>query len=124
MELLRHSIQSDGYTQPIVAMKQPDGYEVVDGFHRHRVGKECAVGVTVKADADVTGFAVLAFMPSFIVAAMLSGESVTVPPAIRAQHPCCSSVAVAHAVAGTRAKRLAGGSHESDLPRRTASAIG
>lgn len=42
MELLRLSIRADGYTQPIVAM--PDGnqsYEVIDGFHRHRVGKEC-----------------------------------------------------------------------------------
>lgn len=43
MELLRHSISSDGYTQPIVSMPDPDGrYEVIDGFHRHRVGKECA----------------------------------------------------------------------------------
>lgn len=39
MELLRLSILSDGYTQPIVAWEN-DGYEVVDGFHRHRVGKE------------------------------------------------------------------------------------
>lgn len=43
MELLRHSISADGYTQPIVSMPDPDGrYEVIDGFHRHRVGKECA----------------------------------------------------------------------------------
>ena len=43
MELLRLSISSDGYTQPIVSMKDRDtGYEVIDGFHRHRVGKECA----------------------------------------------------------------------------------
>lgn len=42
MELLRVSIQADGYTQPIVSMPDPDGrYEVIDGFHRHRVGKEC-----------------------------------------------------------------------------------
>lgn len=41
MELLRHSITSDGYTQPIVSMSTDDGIEVVDGFHRHRVGKEC-----------------------------------------------------------------------------------
>lgn len=41
MELLRLSIDADGYTQPIVSMPDPDGkYEVVDGFHRHRVGKE------------------------------------------------------------------------------------
>jgi len=41
MELLRISIDADGYTQPIVSMPDPDGkYEVIDGFHRHRVGKE------------------------------------------------------------------------------------
>jgi ParB-like chromosome segregation protein Spo0J len=43
MELLRTSISQDGYTQPIVGMLDEAGaYEVIDGFHRHRVGKECA----------------------------------------------------------------------------------
>jgi ParB-like chromosome segregation protein Spo0J len=42
MELLRVSILADGYTQPIVANKEGEGYVVVDGFHRNRVGKECA----------------------------------------------------------------------------------
>lgn len=43
MELLRLSVATDGYTQPIVAMQDEEGgYEVIDGFHRHRVGKECA----------------------------------------------------------------------------------
>ncbi len=43
MELLRQSISADGYTQPIVAMLDDSRtYEVIDGFHRHRVGKECA----------------------------------------------------------------------------------
>ena len=42
MELLRHSIKADGYTQPIVAWSNGEVYEVVDGFHRHRVGKELA----------------------------------------------------------------------------------
>ena len=41
MELLRHSISHDGYTQPIVSWGQGEGFEVIDGFHRHRVGKEC-----------------------------------------------------------------------------------
>lgn len=41
MELLRLSISADGYTQPIVTYPQDDKFEVVDGFHRHRVGKEC-----------------------------------------------------------------------------------
>lgn len=41
MELLRHSIMADGYTQPIVANTDGDHWEVIDGFHRNRVGKEC-----------------------------------------------------------------------------------
>jgi ParB-like chromosome segregation protein Spo0J len=41
MELLRHSIASDGYTQPIVTWAIDSALEVIDGFHRHRVGKEC-----------------------------------------------------------------------------------
>jgi len=41
MELLRISISEDGYTQPIVTMPDFDEFEVIDGFHRHRVGKEC-----------------------------------------------------------------------------------
>ena len=41
MELLKISIQEDGYTQPIVTMLEQKGTrEVIDGFHRHRVGKE------------------------------------------------------------------------------------
>jgi ParB-like chromosome segregation protein Spo0J len=41
MELLRISIESDGYTQPIVVWEADDGtFEVVDGFHRHLVGKD------------------------------------------------------------------------------------
>ena len=42
MKLLEHSIKQDGYTQPIVAYydKKKDKYVIVDGFHRHRVGKE------------------------------------------------------------------------------------
>jgi len=41
MRLLQHSIREDGYTQPIVAFRENDHYEVIDGFHRNRVGKEC-----------------------------------------------------------------------------------
>jgi|SRR5690606_19257375 len=40
MELLKLSIVSDGYTQPIVTMPTGDKREVIDGYHRHRVGKE------------------------------------------------------------------------------------
>lgn len=40
MELLEVSIHNDGYTQPIVTFPTSDKIEVVDGFHRSRVGKE------------------------------------------------------------------------------------
>lgn len=41
MRLLEHSIREDGFTQPIVSWINDGRYEVVDGFHRNRVGKEC-----------------------------------------------------------------------------------
>lgn len=42
MELLKTSIMHDGYTQPIVTWpKEDDMREVVDGFHRNRVAREC-----------------------------------------------------------------------------------
>lgn len=41
MELLRLSIMADGFTQPIVTHAEEGGRQVVDGFHRNRVGKEC-----------------------------------------------------------------------------------
>ncbi|MEB3103111.1 IbrB-like domain-containing protein [Ferviditalea candida] len=42
MRLLYHSIKEDGYTQPIVAYwdEERQKYIIVDGFHRHRIGKE------------------------------------------------------------------------------------
>lgn len=40
MKLLEISIDQDGYTQPIVSYPENGRYTVVDGFHRHRVGKE------------------------------------------------------------------------------------
>lgn len=43
MRLLERSIKQDGYTQPIVSYPLEQTFEVVDGFHRHRVGKESKV---------------------------------------------------------------------------------
>jgi len=40
LALLELSIISDGYTQPIVSWRNGDALEVIDGFHRNRVGKE------------------------------------------------------------------------------------
>lgn len=42
MKLLKHSIEEDGYTQPIVTYydSENDIYIVVDGFHRYKCAKE------------------------------------------------------------------------------------
>jgi ParB-like chromosome segregation protein Spo0J len=39
MRLLERSITEDGYTQPIVGCPVDGGIEVIDGFHRNKVGK-------------------------------------------------------------------------------------
>lgn len=39
MRLLAHSVAANGYTMPIVTHREEE-FTVVDGFHRHRVGKE------------------------------------------------------------------------------------
>lgn len=44
MALLERSIEADGFTQPIVVWKVEGKYEVIDGFHRHKVGKK--IGLT------------------------------------------------------------------------------
>lgn len=43
MQLLEVSIDNDGYTQPIVTYPVDNKHEVIDGFHRSRVGKESSV---------------------------------------------------------------------------------
>ncbi len=42
LRLLQHSIEADGFTQPIVTHPVEEGDETVDGFHRGRCGKEVA----------------------------------------------------------------------------------
>lgn len=38
--LLLKSLETDGFTQPIVVQEDaPDHFEIVDGFHRHELGK-------------------------------------------------------------------------------------
>lgn len=56
MRLLELSIEADGYTQPIVTWDRIDGtYEVVDGFHRNRVGQESkAVRARIKGYLPLT----------------------------------------------------------------------
>lgn len=39
-KLLQRSIEADGFTQPIVVVQSTaEDYEIVDGFHRHELGK-------------------------------------------------------------------------------------
>lgn len=55
MKLLELSIKEDGYTQPIVAFPSEGEYIVIDGFHRHRVGKESkAIKKRVKGYLPIT----------------------------------------------------------------------
>lgn len=43
MRLLSTSLELDGFTQPIVVTENaPQDYEIVDGFHRHEIGKNRA----------------------------------------------------------------------------------
>jgi len=60
MALLRISIESDGFTQPIVTWAHEDGtFEVIDGFHRHLVGRQLGMThlpiVIVNADRTDKG---------------------------------------------------------------------
>jgi ParB-like chromosome segregation protein Spo0J len=43
MRLLEHSIEADGFTQPIVTFPVDGHREVVDGFHRNLVGKQSKI---------------------------------------------------------------------------------
>ncbi|EQA1625003.1 IbrB-like domain-containing protein [Enterobacter asburiae] len=40
-KLLERSIELDGFTQPVVVARQQQRHLVVDGFHRHLIGKTC-----------------------------------------------------------------------------------
>jgi len=79
MELLRLSIDHDGYTQPIVTYVDvpADGtgthYEVVDGFHRHRVGREYP---------EVAG-SLLGFLPAVQIRAESADRSDRIAATIR-----------------------------------------
>jgi ParB-like chromosome segregation protein Spo0J len=54
MRLLELSITADGYTQPIVAHPVGESNEVVDGFHRHLVGRREPVRSRVHGYLPVT----------------------------------------------------------------------
>ena len=73
MELLERSIDADGYTQPIVTWPSDDGIEVIDGFHRHRVGKE----------SKVINKRVLGYLPIVAIRPEQNGKSDRIASTIR-----------------------------------------
>lgn len=56
MRLLERSIEADGYTQPIVTWRDGENteLEVVDGFHRHKVGKQKKLAKALHGRLPVT----------------------------------------------------------------------
>lgn len=58
MRLLATSIAADGYTQPVVTCPTDAAFEIVDGFHRNRVGREC-----VEVRERVHGYLPLVVIP-------------------------------------------------------------
>lgn len=54
MKLLEHSIDMDGYTQPIVTWKRDSVYEVVDGFHRNLVARTSKIKNRINGYLPVT----------------------------------------------------------------------
>jgi ParB-like chromosome segregation protein Spo0J len=73
MKLLEHSITEDGYTQPIVTWKTENGLEVIDGFHRSRVGKE----------SKLVSERVMGYLPVVIVRDSQTGKNDRIASTIR-----------------------------------------
>lgn len=73
MELLEVSILNDGYTQPIVTWPKDDAVEVVDGFHRSRVGKE-----SVLVSERVKGY-----LPTVVIRKEQTGKNDRIASTIR-----------------------------------------
>jgi ParB-like chromosome segregation protein Spo0J len=73
MKLLERSIEADGYTQPIVSYPRDDVIEVVDGFHRHRVGKE----------SDIVNSRVMGYLPVVKIKESQEGQNDRMASTIR-----------------------------------------
>lgn len=54
MRLLEHSVRANGYTMPIVTHESDAGRVVVDGFHRHQIGKVGDIAKSVHGRLPVT----------------------------------------------------------------------
>lgn len=74
MELLELSIQSDGYTQPVVSWVEADGRrETIDGFHRGEVGR----------NSEAVRRSTLGYLPVTTVCAGRTGQNDRVASTIR-----------------------------------------
>lgn len=75
MELLEISIMNDGYTQPIVTWQNNDKskIEVIDGFHRNRVGKE----------SKIVNQRIQGYLPTVIIRKEQSGKNDRIASTIR-----------------------------------------
>jgi hypothetical protein len=75
MELLEISIMNDGYTQPIVTWQNDDKgkIEVIDGFHRNRVGKE----------SKIVNQRIKGFLPTVVIRKEQSGKNDRIASTIR-----------------------------------------
>lgn len=75
MKLLELSIFNDGYTQPIVAWDscEKNSVEVIDGFHRHKVGK----------DSDIIRDRVMGYLPVVKIRKAQSGKNDRIASTIR-----------------------------------------
>lgn len=73
MELLEISIMNDGYTQPIVTWPRDGVSEVVDGFHRSRVGKE----------SKLVGKRINGYLPTVAIRSEQSGKNDRIASTIR-----------------------------------------
>lgn len=73
MKLLERSIEADGYTQPIVSYPRDNVIEVVDGFHRHRVGKE----------SDIVNQRVMGYLPVVKIKESQEGQNDRMASTIR-----------------------------------------
>jgi ParB-like chromosome segregation protein Spo0J len=73
MELLEVSIVNDGYTQPIVTWPTENKAEVIDGFHRNRVGKE----------SKLVKERIMGYLPTVIIRKEQSGKNDRIASTIR-----------------------------------------
>ena len=53
-KLLKHSLEQDGFTQPVVVSEEKEHYLVVDGFHRQLLGREAGTGKRLRGWLPVT----------------------------------------------------------------------